>query len=68
MSDAPVRLIADLGGTNARFATVCPHSRDLERIEVLACVDYPAIEGAIAEYRERHGLDELDEVCPAAAR
>jgi glucokinase len=43
-----VALVADIGGTNARFAVV----RDgrIERQRVLGCGDFPAFEGALAAY------------------
>src|SRR4051812_18993707 len=44
----PPRLIADIGGTNARFALL----RDGKRLDekVLACADYPDIVSAIEFY------------------
>src|ERR1700757_2546087 len=42
-------LIADVGATNARFAVVSPEG-GLQRPRVLACEDYPTIQGAIAVY------------------
>ena len=42
-------LIADVGATNARFAVVSPDG-GLQRPRVLACEDYPTIQGAIAVY------------------
>ncbi|KZE30305.1 glucokinase [Crenobacter luteus] len=43
------RLIADIGGTNARFALETAPGV-LDRIEVLACADYPTMEMAIRTY------------------
>ncbi len=47
------RLIADIGGTNARFALL----RGVERSDelVLACADYPDIVSAIEHYLQRVG-------------
>ena len=43
------RLLADIGGTNARFALeVQPHR--FEAVSVLACHAYPDIDGAISAY------------------
>lgn len=60
-------LIADLGGTNARFALVGDHPRDLAGIEVLAAADFPDIESAIRTYLDRRKISELAEVCLAVA-
>jgi glucokinase len=48
-----VRLLADIGGTNARFALQQAGSQGFADIEVLACGDYPAIEDAVRAYLER---------------
>lgn len=48
-------LIADIGGTNARFATV-PSSGGTENIEVLACNDYGSLTEAATVYlKKTHG-------------
>jgi glucokinase len=43
------RLLADVGGTNARFALELAPGR-IDFIEVLACADYPRLFDAIAAY------------------
>jgi glucokinase len=48
-----LRLLADIGGTNARFALQQAGSEGYADIEVLACGDYPAIEGAVRDYLAR---------------
>jgi glucokinase len=45
---APLRLIADIGGTNARFALLEDSTRRDER--VLACADYPDLATATQHY------------------
>lgn len=50
-TDFTPRLIADIGGTNARFALENAHGA-LEHIQVLACGDYPSLEMAIRSYFE----------------
>jgi glucokinase len=58
MSIGPVesypRLIADIGGTNARFALQLADG-SLSQIEVLPCREYPTLEAAIRTYLERTG-------------
>jgi glucokinase len=46
------RLLADIGGTNARFALQAP-SDGFADIEVLACRDYDRIDDALAAYLAR---------------
>lgn len=60
-------LIADLGGTNARFALVGEHPRELAGVEVLAAADHPDIESAIGAYLGRQGIAHIAEVCLAVA-
>lgn len=47
-ADGP-RLLADIGGTNARFALECSPGQ-FEVIEVLACDDYPTLAAALQAY------------------
>jgi glucokinase len=51
MSDYPsgARLLADVGGTNARFALETGQLR-FEAVAVLACADYPSLSAAIQAY------------------
>ncbi|MFC5546931.1 glucokinase [Massilia aerilata] len=45
-----LRLLADIGGTNARFALQQAGGTGFADIEVLACGDYPAIDDAVRAY------------------
>jgi glucokinase len=52
-TDGP-RLLADIGGTNARFALeVAPGT--IADIRTLGCADYPRFEDAAAAYLRQHG-------------
>lgn len=62
-----VVLVADVGGTNARFATVGATAHQLDRIEILRCADYDRIEDAIDAYLLLHDIESLSEVCLAVA-
>jgi glucokinase len=53
------RLIADIGGTNARFALESAPGV-LDHIEVLACGDYPSLEIAIRSYLEGRGNPRIE--------
>ncbi|MDO4997560.1 MAG: glucokinase [Neisseria sp.] len=55
MIDSYPRLIADIGGTNARFALETAE-QVFEKIDVLACQDYPTVVDAIREYLRRVGV------------
>lgn len=66
-SSKRVVLVADVGGTNARFATVGRTAHELERIEILRCADYPRIDDAISAYVGLHGIESLSHVCLAVA-
>lgn len=50
MSTGALSLVADIGGTNARFALVENNSFDLIEVRSLICADYPGIVEAIEDY------------------
>ena len=50
------RLIADIGGTNARFALL--DNEEFRDEQVLACADYPDLVSAIESYLRRVGANE----------
>lgn len=50
----PARLVADIGGTNARFALLDAHDRP-DCVRVLPCADFPDIEAAIETYLAESG-------------
>ncbi len=54
MPEHPLHLIADIGGTHARFA-LCTSVRDINKISVLAVADFPTIELAIFHYLNTTG-------------
>lgn len=67
--DSPVRLIADIGGTNARFALLKGARVDDE--QVLACAKFPTLVTAVEHYLEtvgaRTGADRPREAAVAIA-
>ncbi len=69
MSSPPagVRLVADVGGTNARFAVVGDGPRDLRGVETLTCAEYPTVDDAITDYLSRHQIGCVLELCMAVA-
>ena len=49
-------LVADIGGTNARFAMVVENSQQLLRPKNLKCADYPTLVDAVENYLEEAEL------------
>lgn len=54
MPEHPRHLIADIGGTHARFA-LCSSVQSIEQISIVATADYPTLEQAIRAYLKRCG-------------
>jgi glucokinase len=52
------RLLADIGGTNARFALERAAGR-IEDIDTLACADYASLVDAVRAYLARHPADQV---------
>jgi glucokinase len=63
--DDGARLLADVGGTNARFALETARNR-FEHVAVLSCADYPSLGAAIASYLSRPGVNTAGPVRHAA--
>ncbi|HFC8543335.1 glucokinase [Neisseria weaveri] len=60
------RLVADIGGTNARFALETA-PQQIEHIEVLACNDYDTVVDAVREYLNRVGNPKISHAAIAIA-
>ncbi|MFC3875043.1 glucokinase [Neisseria musculi] len=60
------RLVADIGGTNARFALETS-PQQIEKIEVLPCNDYDTIIDAAREYLRRAGNPKISHAAIAIA-
>ena len=60
------RLVADIGGTNARFALETAQ-QVFEKIEVLPCADYDTIVDATKEYLKRAGSPTIEHASVAIA-
>lgn len=60
------RLVADIGGTNARFALETAH-QVFEKTEVLPCNDYDTIVDATKEFLKRAGNPEIKHASVAIA-
>ncbi len=62
-----LQLVADIGGTNARFALHDPAARRLDQVRTLAAADYPDIATAIESYLAGAGRARVAEGCFAVA-
>src|SRR5258705_8004568 len=56
-----MRLIADIGGTNVRFALVPAGSNRPQQEKSLLCSDFPGLEQATRHYLDAQGLSTLSE-------
>ena len=63
----PCLLIADIGGTNARFALARSDEAGFSGELTLSCADYETAEQGIEDYLERSGGISPDVICLAAA-
>ena len=59
-------LVADIGGTNARFALCHQGQLDTASIQVLACNDYDNLDAAVSEYLTHQKVD-VESACMAFA-
>lgn len=60
-------LIADIGGTYARFASIVNRSKNLTNIQILKCSDFAKPEDAIEAYLKIHNINNLEYICIAVA-
>ncbi len=60
-------LIADIGGTNARFALADSAAPGFSKEQTLQCADFPSVEAAIQHYLDDIGARGPDVICLAAA-
>ena len=63
----PVQIVADIGGTNARFAFVYTGTDELLGIEIFPCADFPFFVDAIRAYMARGHVEKVDQICLAVA-
>jgi glucokinase len=62
-----LHIVADIGGTNARFAHLQADSHDLRGLQVFPCADFPFLVDAIRTYIEGMSLQAIDQICLAVA-
>lgn len=59
----PYALIADIGGTNARFALVNEETWDIFDDLVLPCAEYPGLIEAATDYLQKVGMKSVTHAC-----
>lgn len=64
---AEYAIVADIGGTNARFSRVHLSTLALDKVQVYPCADFATLSLALQYYREQFELTELDHVAIAIA-
>jgi glucokinase len=67
MTEDNLQLVADIGGTNIRFACVRPAEDELRNIANFHCADFPRLEDAIAKYLKTIPAHRLNRICLAVA-
>ena len=65
--DPRIQIVADIGGTNARFAYVSGDNDQLLGVEVFPCADFAFLVDAVRTYRERGHVQRVDKICLAVA-
>ncbi|MDP4528719.1 glucokinase [Alkalimonas delamerensis] len=67
MAEAKYAIVADIGGTNARFSRVNLQDLSLDKVQVFACADFASLADALQHYREQQQLQLLRDVAIAIA-
>ncbi len=62
-----ISIVADIGGTHARFAYVARSETELQTLISFSCGDYPELLDAIRAYLKKIPSDNLQQVCLAVA-
>ena len=62
-----MHIVADIGGTNARFACLEAGANTLRAIEVFPCADFTFLADALGTYIERGHVENVGHICLAVA-
>ncbi|MBT8141735.1 MAG: glucokinase [Gammaproteobacteria bacterium] len=71
--DTAIKIVGDIGGTNARFACVTDEGNFYHKVKIYPCADFPNIDDALEMYIDHlrslsvDGIVNLQEVCLAIA-
>lgn len=66
MTDKPI-LIADIGGTNARFALTTVAPQYFKQAQTLEAAEFEDVASAIDTYLHSHSIEQLEAICLAVA-
>lgn len=66
MNGGEYAVVADIGGTNARFSRLHLETFEMDRVQVFACADYPTLTDVLEAYRDEQKV-ELEHVAIAIA-
>lgn len=68
MAELPLHaIVADIGGTNARFSRVCLADLTLDHVAVFACANFASLADALSHYQQQQGLQGITHVAIAIA-
>lgn len=67
MSEELPHVVADVGGTNARFALVAPGTTAVARVQILRVGDFAHITDAFKHFLQQEGLSHPTKACVALA-
>lgn len=67
MTNAPLNLVADIGGTNTRVALADGKTLRTDSIRRFKNAEYPGLETILRRYLDEAGIDDCDGACVAAA-
>lgn len=67
LEDNLYAIVADIGGTFARFARVNLNNLQIDQIEIYPCVEFINFETALLAYQARHSLHEIKHIAIAIA-
>lgn len=60
-------IVADIGGTFARFSRVHLDTLIMDKVEIYSCVDYSSFDAVLLMYQEQYSLHDLEQVAVAIA-
>ncbi|PWY56944.1 glucokinase [Legionella qingyii] len=60
-------IVADIGGTFARFSRVNLENLVMDKIEIYSCAAYPCFESVFLAYKSQHSLEEITQAAIAIA-
>ncbi|WP_333607032.1 glucokinase [Arsukibacterium sp.] len=68
MAELPLHaIVADIGGTNARFSRVCLADLTLDKVAVFACANFASLADALSHYQQQQSLQHIKHVAIAIA-